>query len=343
MTETNKGFEKRKADHIRLSLDSQTQATGFSGLDQVQLIHEALPDLDFDDINIEINQLNTLVSTPFLISSMTAGHQDALKINQRLMAAAEIKGWAMGVGSQRRELFDTNAHLEWLNISKNHPKLRVFGNIGIAQVITSKISDLQRLVDNLNANALQIHLNPLQECIQGEGTTQFKGSLQAIEKACSSLSVPVIIKETGCGISKSTMQRLNNTGINALDVSGFGGTHWGRIEGLRANEQTKQIAGKTFENWGVSTLDSMLNARELDLNYEIWGSGGIRTGLDAAKLLTLGASTIGFARPMLVAALESQQEVINIMNTIEYELKTALFCTGHATIKELKESYHAVL
>ena len=247
MTETSKGFEKRKADHIRLSLDSQTEATGLSGLESFQLIHEALPDLNFDDIHLKTKQLNQRVNSPFLISSMTAGHKDGLRINQNLMAAAEKKDWAMGVGSQRRELFDKDAHLEWLNIRKNFPRLRVFGNIGIAQVITSSQSDLQRLVDNLNANALQIHLNPLQECIQSEGTTDFKGSYQAIERACQSLDVPVIIKETGCGVARSTMQRLNNTGIKALDVSGFGGTHWGRIEGLRGNNEVKQQQAKLLK------------------------------------------------------------------------------------------------
>jgi isopentenyl-diphosphate delta-isomerase len=342
MTETSKGFEKRKADHIRLSLESQTEATGFSGLESFKLIHEALPDINFDDISLQSTQLNQIVKTPFLISSMTAGHQDGLKINKRLMGAAQIQGWAMGVGSQRRELFDKDAHLEWLNIRQNFPNLRVFGNIGIAQVITASTSDLKRLVDNLNASALQIHLNPLQECIQGEGTTQFKGSYQAIEKTCRNLNVPVIIKETGCGISKSTMQRLNNTGIKALDVSGFGGTHWGRIEGLRGNDKLKQTTSQTFKNWGISTLDSILNAKPLQLNYEIWGSGGIRTGLDAAKLLTLGANTVGFARPMLKAAIESEQAVIETMKTIEYELKTALSCTGHATISQLKETYNAM-
>jgi isopentenyl-diphosphate delta-isomerase len=343
MTETSKGFETRKADHIRLSLDPQTEATGLSGLNAFKLVHEALPDIDFDDINLQCTQLKKTVGTPFLISSMTAGHKDGLKINKNLMAAAQKQDWAMGVGSQRRELFDKDAHLEWLNIRKNYPKLRVFGNIGIAQAITSSTSDLQRLVNNLNANALQIHLNPLQECIQGEGTTQFKGSYKAIEKVCSSLSVPVIIKETGCGISKSTMQRLNNTGITALDVSGCGGTHWGRIEGLRGNDDIKSATSQTFKNWGISTLDSMLNTRNLKLDYEIWGSGGIRTGLDAAKLLVLGANTVGFARPMLEAAIKSELEVIQTMKTIEYELKTALFCTGHATIKQLKETYNAML
>ena len=343
MTETTQGFEQRKADHIRLSLDPQTEATGLTGLQTIELMHEALPDLDFDDITLHSRQLGKDVKTPFLISSMTAGHKDGLIVNERLMTAAAERDWAMGVGSQRKELFDNKAHLEWLNLRKKFPTLRLFGNIGIAQVITSSLADMQRLVDNLEADALQIHLNPLQECIQGEGTPQFKGGYDAIETLCLSLNVPVIIKETGCGISHVTMKRLNNVGIKALDVSGFGGTHWGRIEGLRTHNTTQKRAAHTFKNWGINTLNSLTSAQRLDLDYEIWGSGGIRNGLDCAKLIALGATTFGFARPMLATALESQNALTKLTQTIEFELKTALFCTGHASINALEENEHALL
>lgn len=343
MTETNQDFEQRKADHIRLSLDPQTEATGLTGLDKITLCHEALPDIDFDDVSLNTVQLGKPVKTPFLVSSMTAGHKDALLINERLMACAQTQNWAMGIGSQRKELFNAKAHLEWLNLRKKFPKLRLFGNIGIAQVITSQTSDIQRLVDNLEADAMQIHLNPLQECIQGEGTPQFKGGYQAIETLCKALNVPVVIKETGCGISKSTMKRLNNTGIKALDISGLGGTHWGRIEGLRTKNLQQQQAAHTFKNWGINTYHSLLSARTLNLDYEIWGSGGIRNGLDSAKLLALGATTVGFARPMLEAAIKSEEAIINYMQTIEFELKTALFCTGHANIQKLQENEHVML
>lgn len=343
MTDSIQGFEQRKADHIRLSLDPQTEATGQTGLDQIMLEHEALPDLDFADLIIKTTQLKKVVRTPFLISSMTAGHQNAKLINTRLMMAAEQQCWAMGVGSQRRELFDQQAQQEWHHLRKKHPNLRLFGNIGIAQCINTKTHDIQKLVDNLSADALQIHLNPLQECIQPEGTPQFKGGLQAIERLANALDVPIIIKETGCGVSQSTMKRLNNTGITALDVSGFGGTHWGRIEGLRTQDNQRSTTAQTFKNWGISTLSAMLAAKKLSLSYEIWASGGVRNGLDAAKLLSLGATTIGFARPMLAAAIESEEAIIDVMKTIEFELKTALFCTGSANIKQLQENGYAML
>jgi len=343
MTENNQVFEQRKADHIRLSLDPRTEATGLTGLDNIHLCHDALPDIDFSDIEISTKQLGKKVDTPFLVSSMTAGHKDALRINKRLMLCAQEQQWAMGIGSQRKELFDKTAHLEWRDLRKIFPKLRLFGNIGIAQLITSSVDDIQRLVDNLEADAMQIHLNPLQECIQGEGTPQFKGGYQAIENLCNSINVPVVIKETGCGISKNTMEKLNHCGIEALDISGLGGTHWGRIEGFRTkNEQQKQAAD-TFKNWGLSTLHSVSTAKTMNLNYDIWGSGGIRNGLESAKMLALGATTIGFARPMLEAALKSEEAIIQVMKTIEFELKTALFCTGHANIKMLQENRNALL
>lgn len=342
MSETIQTFEQRKRDHIRLALNDSTEAAGFSGLDRIQLHHEALPDLNFDDITLTSLQLGAQVPTPFLVSSMTAGHEDALMINERLMCAAQSQGWAMGIGSQRRELFDKNAHKEWLNLRQKFPQLRLFGNVGISQVITAGISELQRLVDNIEANALQIHLNPLQECLQSEGTPHFKGAYQAIEDACSKLNVPIIIKETGCGFSTGTLKRLNNSGIAALDISGFGGTHWGRIEGLRASDTQRANAAQAFKAWGISTLDSLLNAQGLDLSYEIWGSGGVRTGLDAAKLLALGATTVGYAKPLLQAALESTQHVIEFMQQMEFELTIALFCTGSHSIRALQETYHAM-
>ena len=253
MTENNHSFEQRKADHIRLSLDDRTEAKGLSGLNDIMLCHEALPDIDFSDVEIKHHQLGKSVQTPFLVSSMTAGHKDALMINERLMFCAQNQGWAMGVGSQRRELFDSKAHLEWLNLRKKFPKLRLFGNIGIAQVITSSTDQMQRLVDNLEADALQIHLNPMQECMQGEGTPQFKGGYQAIETLCKHLTVPVVIKETGCGISKNTMIKLNNSGIKALDISGLGGTHWGRIEGFR-NKNKQQQKYRTPNNKPIQRI-----------------------------------------------------------------------------------------
>jgi len=331
-------FEQRKRDHIDLALMPDNQSIELNPFDKFNLIHEALPDLDFKDINIASTRFGKTVAKPFLVSSMTAGHANAININQRLIEACAATGWAMGVGSQRRELSDKNAAFEWSGLRRDFPEVTLFSNLGIAQLIQSPLASIQRLIDALEAQALIIHCNPLQECIQPEGTTDFKGSLAALEELAKVISVPVIVKETGCGFSKSTLTRLNNLGIAAVDVSGVGGTHWGRIEGHRSEpDSIKNQTAATFRNWGIDTVQSVINARACNPQFEIWGSGGVRQGLDAAKLFSLGVSTVGFAKPMLEAALVSTEQTINKMSAIEYELKTAMFCTGSLVLNDLKE------
>lgn len=331
-------FEKRKQDHIELALSPENQASECNALDQCHLIHEALPDLDFADIKIHTHRFNKSVPTPFIVSSMTAGHKHAAQINRNLMAACAEKGWAMGVGSQRRELFDNTAAFEWLPLRQDFPGVSLFSNFGIAQLLTVSPAQVQQLIDTLKADALIIHCNPLQEVIQPEGTPQFKGCWAALQSLVQQLSLPVVIKETGCGFSVATLQRLNDIGIAAVDVSGLGGTHWGRIEGHRATgNDVRNRTAATFRNWGINTVQSVKNALSINPDFEIWGSGGVRHGLDAARLLALGASTIGFARPMLEAALVSAEKVCELMNTIEYELRVAMFCTGSLTTDLLKE------
>ncbi len=335
--ESNVQFESRKRDHIRLSLAEKNQALGESGLDRITLVHEALPDLNFASVSLSQTSLKKKCSTPFLISSMTAGHDKSTELNKVLARACEARGWRMGVGSQRRELGDLEAASEWKALRKSAGKVQLLGNLGLAQLIKTKISAIERLVDSLEATAMIIHLNALQECLQPEGTPEFKGGLKSIEKLCKILSVPVIVKETGCGFSAKTLKRLKNTGVAAVDVSGLGGTHWGRIEGDRnAAGDVRAQAAKTLENWGISTVDSVIDATALKPKYEIWASGGVRSGLDAAKLLAMGASVVGFAKPVLEAALKGEEALQHRMATFEYELKTVLFCTGSQNIAELQ-------
>jgi isopentenyl-diphosphate delta-isomerase len=338
MQDTYNQFEQRKQDHIELALLPANQATEHHAFDEIQLNHEALPDFDFSEIDLTSSRFRQTVSTPFLVSSMTAGHRGAGSINRNLMEACAHQGWAMGVGSQRRELSDNQAANEWRSLRQIFPDISLLGNLGIAQLITAPLSQIQRLTEALQASAMIIHCNPLQELIQPEGTPQFKGCWQALANLVSHLPVPVVVKETGCGFSESTLKRLNDVGVAAVDVSGLGGTHWGRIEGWRAeSDPVRSQAAQTFKNWGINTVKSVQNAVAINPRFEIWGSGGVRHGLDAAKLLALGATTVGFAKPMLVAALESAEQVCQIMKTIEYELKVAMFCTGSRVISELKE------
>ncbi len=331
-------FEKRKQDHIELALMQANQAEELNTFDSVTLIHEALPDLDFNDINMAGMRFGRTVAKPFMVGSMTAGHRDADDINRNLVAACAETGWAMGVGSQRRELTDHNAPRAWQPLRQEFPDVSLFSNIGIAQLISTPLSQIQALTETLLADALIVHCNPLQECIQPEGTPAFKGCWQALADLVKALPLPVVVKETGCGFSRSTLIRLNDIGVAVVDVSGLGGTHWGRIEGHRAvDEPMRQQASMTFRNWGIGTVQSVCNAASIAPSFEVWGSGGVRHGLDAAKLFALGATTVSFAKPMLQAALHSAAQVQAVMQTIEYELKVAMFCTGSRVLQDLKE------
>ncbi|ARB92527.1 type 2 isopentenyl-diphosphate Delta-isomerase [Legionella longbeachae] len=338
MTNHLEQFEQRKQDHIKLALMPENQTADLSTLDNINLIHEALPDLNFDDVSIKGSRLGQVVEKPFLISSMTAGHRRAKHINRNLIEACAQNGWAMGVGSQRRELTDPKAAFEWRDLRQDFPEVSLYSNLGIAQLIETSIKDIQRLTDALQADALIIHCNPLQECIQPEGTTTYRGCWHALAHLIKNFELPIIVKETGCGFSRETMVRLNDIGIAAIDVGGLGGTHWGRIEGHRATDDPiRQQAAITFQNWGIDTATSVKLAMELNPSYEIWGSGGVYNGLNAAKLFALGATTVGYAKPMLEAALKSSEQVSLCMQTIEYELKVAMFCTGSRTLADLKK------
>ena len=350
MAEAPEQFEARKADHIRLSLDPKTQTTGLSGLDQIQLEHEAFPELNFAELDIA-TQLFGKPTKPIFISSMTAGHAGSMDLNRTMARVAEKRNWVMGVGSQRRQLTDRQSDLEWKEIRKACPRVRFFGNIGLAQLILTPSHEVRRLADSLEAEAMFVHANPLQECLQPEGTPEMKGGYQALERLVNELGLPVIVKEVGTGFSKRTLSRLKDLGVSAVDVSGVGGTHWGRIEGGRslAGSRLSMVAG-TFANWGVSTVDSLLNAVSIEPEYEVWASGGVRSGLDVAKLLAMGARMVGMAKPIIEAVMQmddgssskhdsarAEEALDSAMERFEFELKTAMFCTGSRTVDELRD------
>ena len=336
-----KQFEERKLDHIRHSLDGAHQAVGMSGLESIYLVHEALPDLDFEDVQLGRSCLGFSLKTPYYVAGMTAGHEKAFQLNRTLAIACQKRGWAMGVGSQRRDLeLKKGSTLDaWKELRDEVPELFLIANLGMSQVIHAKPQDICRVVEGLRAQALVIHLNALQEVMQPEGTPQFRGSWEAIARLIEELPFPVLLKETGCGFSESTLRRLAGLKLGAIDVSGLGGTHWGRIEGARAAPGSVHAeSAKTFAQWGESTVESVQSAAKvLPASIEIWASGGVRSGLDAAKLIALGAHRVGFAKPALEAALLGVESLHAWMEAREYELKTALFCTGSANCLELQK------
>lgn len=335
-------FIARKTDHIRVALLDESESKSRSDLDQVRLIHDSMPDLNLGEIGITTTFLNEAFGTPFYVAGMTAGHADADLINQRLAKASSERGWLMGLGSQRREMASNFQDSSVASLSKQHARLKLISNLGIAQLIElhsrNEWSKLEELLLRTAASALAIHLNPLQEVVQTEGTPNFKGGLAALEKLKTKINLPIILKETGSGMSASFLKRIAPLKPFAVDVSGLGGTHWGRVEGLRAPAKSlSSELGETFKDWGIGTVASILNAREIFENTEteIWASGGIRTGLDAAKCLALGASRVGFAKPALEAALQGFAVVNAWMQAREAELKAALFCTNSKSLSEL--------
>lgn len=333
-------FEGRKRDHLRKALDASNQASGMSGLDSIRLVHEALPELDFQDVRLDCSCLQRPARTPFYVSAMTAGHGDAFAVNYALARGCWERGWAMGVGSQRRELEDPSGPAvdDWKRIREEFPELPLFANIGLSQLITSPTESVGRLVAAISANALVVHANALQEALQPEGTPKFRGGLDAFARICSEVGVPVVLKETGCGFSKATLKRLRETGLAAIDVSGLGGTHWGRVEGARAPDGSLHSeAAATFASWGEPTAEVVENARKVHPELEIWASGGVRTGLDAAKLLALGADRVGYAQPALQAVLDGPERLASWMQLQEYELRVAMFCTGASSLRELRK------
>lgn len=338
MINVDKTFVKRKKEHLKLALKPESQSYEMNDFDTVRLVHEALPSGDFREVDISSKRFGNICQNPFFVSSMTAGHKDAPKLNSILMQACQETSWAMGVGSQRRELNNQDDIDKWSVLRKQYPKLNIMSNLGITQLINTPLHKIKKLIDSINATAFIIHCNSLQECIQTEGTPQFKGSLNAIESCVKYLNIPIIVKETGCGFSQSTMLQLNSIGVTAIDVSGLGGTHWGRVEGGRSDKNTLSYnTSQIFKNWGITTLESLIFAQKIKLNCEIWASGGIRHGLDAAKAIVFGATSVGFAKLMLESAVNGVESVVQKMREIEHSLRIAMFCTGSFNIQSLQE------
>ena len=333
-----KQFIDRKKDHISLSLKEENTARGGSGFQFIQLMHCSLPEMDFSELDISTSVFQKKLLTPFTVTGMTAGWEGSLKINKRIGKLCQKQGWVMGVGSQRRQIFDPKAGREWGEIRKVCPSLVLMGNVGLSQLIKTDLSVIEELVSSLQADAMVVHTNPLQEALQEEGTPQFKGGLSALHNLCQKLSVPVILKETGCGFSQETLEKLSGIGLFAVDISGYGGTHWGRIEGDRISKNHHlHGASEAFKNWGIGTVDSLLMGQNIKKDYTMWASGGITNGCEAAKAIVLGADRVGIARSIIQAALKGESELINCMLRMEYELKVTMFCVGCKNIKEMKK------
>jgi isopentenyl-diphosphate delta-isomerase len=335
----------RKDDHIRIIEEEDVEAGG-SGFRDVQLVHEALPEIDRAAIDTSVDFLGHELAAPLVIESMTGGHPNTTKLNRALASAAGETNIAMGVGSQRAGLEETDADLleSYTIVRDVAPDAFLYGNIGAAQLAAYGVEGVERAVEMIDADAMAIHLNFLQEAAQPEGDVDARGCLTAIERVASALSVPVIVKETGNGFSRKTARELADAGVDCIDVAGKGGTTWSGVEAYRAaavGDRRHEKVGELFRTWGMPTAVSTLEAT--DCHDCVVASGGVRSGLDVAKAIALGARAGGLAKPFLGPAGQGPEAVVEFVEDLVAELTTAMFVTGSETVAELQETEYVVL
>ncbi|MBH8563290.1 type 2 isopentenyl-diphosphate Delta-isomerase [Nostoc sp. CENA67] len=331
--------QSRKADHIRICLEEDVQFhQTTNGLERYRFTHCCLPELDRNDIDISTTFLGKHLLAPLLISSMTGGTEQAGIINQRLAEIAQHYKIAMGVGSQRVAVEKPQVAATFA-IRKYAPDVLLFANVGAVQLnYKYGLDQCLQIIDMLEADALILHINPLQEFIQPRGDTNFRGLLDKISKLCGQLNVPVIAKEVGNGISAAIAEKLIAAGVTAIDVAGAGGTSWAKVEGERAENALQRRLGNTFADWGLPTAECITNIRAIAPNIPLIASGGLRHGLDVAKAIALGADIAGLAMPFLQAAVVSEAALHDLAEVLIAEITTVLFCTGNATLHQLKHS-----
>ena len=324
---------KRKIEHIEaIENDSESDRQQFY-FDEVRLIHRALPEISLNEVDTSIKFLAKELSFPMIISGMTGGiDEEIISINQNLAKAVEEKRIGMSVGSQRVMFLDKEAKKSF-DLRKFAPNALLFANLGAVQLnYDFGIDNCKEAVDILEADALYLHLNPLQEAIQPEGDTNFKDLASKIGKVVKELSVPVIIKEVGAGISVSDAKLLVDKGVKYIDVAGSGGTSWSRVENHRRDLDD---LGLLFQDWGIPTPQAIDDIANLGLDVELVASGGVRSGLDIAKAMVLGASLGAMAKPFLAPARISSDEVVKEISRIHTEFKTSMFLLGCSSVDEL--------
>ena len=330
-------IDRRKADHIKINLENDVRSGLTNGLDRYLFVHEALPELDLEAVDTTINLFGKKLNAPILISSMTGGTEESITINQRLAEAAQLIGVAMGVGSQRAAIENPDLARTFSVVRKVAPDILLFANLGAVQLNYGfSIDHCRRAMDMIEADALILHLNPLQEAVQAGGDTNFAGLAKKIEKVCNKIKEPVIIKEVGWGISEKTAKILNNCGVAAIDVAGAGGTSWSQVEMHRApDEFTRQLAA-TFVAWGIPTAESILNVKRAAPDLTVFASGGLKDGLDISKCIALGALLGGMAGQFLKAATESAEKTVELMKMTHRQIQVTMFVAGVSEIGKLQ-------
>lgn len=331
--------QRRKADHLRICLDEDVQFhQTTNGLERYRFTHCCLPELDRNEISLTTTFLGKQLGAPLLISSMTGGTEQAGMINHRLAEVAQHYRIAMGVGSQRVAVEKPEVASTFA-VRSLAPDILLFANLGAVQLnYNYGLDECLRVVDLLEADALILHLNPLQECIQARGDTNFRGLLDKIHQVCSKVPVPVIAKEVGNGISAAMAEKLIAAGVRAIDVAGAGGTSWAKVESERAENAVARRLGMTFADWGLPTAECITSIRLAQPEVPLIASGGLRHGLDVAASIALGADIAGLAWPFLQAAAASEAALHDLVEVLIAEITTVLFCTGNASLDQLQHS-----
>jgi len=334
-------IEERKVDHIKICLEENVQARRTTGFEDVFLVHKALPEIERDKINLSTTAFNHQFSAPLLVGAMTGGTPKALKINAAIAEAVEELGLGVGVGSQRVAIEDPKLEGSFAIVREKAPTAFLVANIGGPQLVGRYgVKEARKAVEMLEASALAIHLNPLQEAVQPEGETKYSGVLKKIGEIAQALEVPVIVKETGAGIAAEEAKMLEEAGVAGIDVAGVGGTSWAAVEYYRAKrlqDEFRQRLGETFWDWGIPTAVSLVEVVQ-SVRLSVIASGGIRHGIDVAKSLALGANLASMALPILHSATKGPKEVKKTLQFVIEELRNAMFLVGAKSIQKLQKT-----
>lgn len=327
----------RKAEHLQINIERDVAAKGIdAGFDAYRFVHRALPEINFADVDTSSSIFGRALAAPILISCMTGGTPDARRVNRRLALVAQKNGFAMGLGSGRA-LLESPATFDTFNVRAEAPDVALFANLGAVQLNKGyTVDDCRFLVELVHADALVLHLNPLQEAVQREGDCDFRDLLIKIEHLCAAAGFPIVVKEVGWGIASRDVRSLFDAGVAAVDLAGAGGTSWSEVERHRAAEPWRANVAGNFAAWGIPTARALVEARRVAPTETLIASGGIRPGLDVAKAMALGADLVGIAGPFLRAAHESVERADDLARELVETLRVAMFCTAARTTVELK-------
>lgn len=329
---------RRKSEHLRINLEQDVRSALRTGLERYHFVHEALPDLNLDEVDLTLTLFGRHLSGPLLISSMTGGTRQASTINRRLAEAAQAVGIAMGVGSQRAAIQHPEQAATF-QVRRYAPDALLFANLGAVQLNYGYgIDECRRAVDMIEADALVLHLNPLQEAVQAGGDTNFKALARRIEQICHRIKVPVVVKEVGWGISSRSARLLAACGVSAIDVAGAGGTSWSQVEMHRAPDQFTRNLAAAFVDWGIPTAESIRMVKKAVPAMTIFASGGLRDGIDVAKCIALGATLGGMAGKLLKAAAVSAEQVEEAARLILKQIQVSMFAAGAGHLEALRNT-----